>query len=187
MAKGIVVELTNDDIQYAVRQHSAKCMIARAVKRAHPDAEMVMVDIQTIRFTDAKTGERLSWLTPPPAQRQIVHFDGGELSEIEPITFRLLRRYAIRIQRQVEKGTPEQREAYRAAKRERRSTAGMRTRTADVAVGEGDVPVASVNKRPPRSPGTTKRIYGMRTLHVNQARARNGDLPPEPEPIPEGY
>jgi len=185
MAKGIVVELTDEDIQYAVRQNSAKCMIARALKRAHPAADKVMVDIQTIRFTDANTGERLTWLTPAEAQRQIVHFDAGELSELGSITFRLLRRYAFRIQRQTV-ATPEDRAHYAAARAEGRSTAGTR-RKVDVPVApvsDGEPGIIRHSRRPPRASGTTKRIYGMRTLHVNQARLRNGDLPAEPEVVP---
>ena len=176
MAKGIVVEITQEDISYGVRQHSAKCIIARSLKRAYPAAQKVSVDIQSIRFTNPKGPdgpERICWLTPPDAQRLIVYFDGGELSELEPFTFRLLRRYAFRIQRQVEQEGP----------RERKRGAPRAARRVDVPAGQG-TGVVPHHRKP--ATGTTQRVYGMRTLHVNQARVRNGDLG-EVEPIPEDY
>lgn len=179
MKASITVRVTDQDIARGVQAHSGKCMIAEALKRAYPEADKVMVDIQTIRFTDSETDERLLWLTPFNIQDLIVAFDAGELSRLEPVGFRLLRRSAQEVQRQLP-ATPEDREARNAAMREGKPTAGTHTVKAVPAAGGGVVPK---DKKARRS--STKRSYGRRALTVNQARARQGDLPPEPEPIPE--
>lgn len=52
-------------------------MIAEAVKAVRPDANHVSVDLQTIRFTDAKRGMRYTYLTPRIAQIALLKFDQG--------------------------------------------------------------------------------------------------------------
>lgn len=172
----IEVEITAEDIERGVRNHSGQCMVAQAVRRAYPKADRVMVDIQTIRFTDTATGRRLLWLTPAIAQDHIVAFDGGEYSRLHPFGLNLRRRDARTLQRKVPT-TPEDHERRKAADVAGKSTAGVR-HVADPPMGEG------VSRSARRSPATTSRSYGRRAIHVNQARVRTGDLPPEPEPIP---
>ena len=169
--KRIRVQVTEDDIMAGIRQSSVNCMVARALKRAHPEAERVMVDIQTIRFTDAD-GKRRLWLTPFPTQDLIVAFDAGEFSKLHPVVFQLQRKNAHRIHRQVPK-TPADGAKRNTARRKGESQAGAKT-------------VRTPGLRPAkRSPATTQRSYGRRAIHVNQARARAGDIPAKPEPVPE--
>ena len=71
------VEVTQDDIDKAVRGNSHSCMIAEAIKREVPHARNVAVDIQTIRLTDTKGKRRVSFLTPPKARFGLLDFDRG--------------------------------------------------------------------------------------------------------------
>jgi hypothetical protein len=64
-------------ITESIRRNSSHCMIAEAVKRTVPYATSVMVDLQSIRFTDKDRGLRYSYLTPRHAQLAIIAFDQG--------------------------------------------------------------------------------------------------------------
>lgn len=156
------VDVTADDYRAAVQNASARCAVARAVKRAFPDASRVMVDIQTIRFTRGE--ERFSWLTPAKAQDMIVAFDGGEWSRLEPFRFDLRRDKAIRIARKVF-ASAEDRERSNAARRKGETRAGMANEK------------RTAGARPPRrSMGGGDRAYGARALSINKYRAEDGLL-----------
>ena len=81
------IEVTEELISRSTRASSSHCMIADAIKAAIPGAARVMVDLQTIRFTDRKRGERRIYFTPPLCQQQLLRFDQG--TEIEAWSFRL--------------------------------------------------------------------------------------------------
>ncbi len=86
MAQKIVIEVTPDLLERATRRDSQHCMIAEAIKRKDPERyTQVYVDLQTIRWSDRKTGKRYTALTPTIAAQLLVDFDKGEV--LEPVTF----------------------------------------------------------------------------------------------------
>lgn len=80
-------EVTEKVIDRAVQRDSSHCVVADAIRECKPEATAVAVDLQTIRFSDKKTGKRYTFLTPPACQRTLVAFDQGE--EIAPFGFYL--------------------------------------------------------------------------------------------------
>lgn len=66
---------------------SQHCMIADAIKDACPSAQFIMVDLQTIRWTDRKKHLRITHLTPAIAQSNLLKFDQGE--QVKPFAFTL--------------------------------------------------------------------------------------------------
>jgi hypothetical protein len=71
------VRVEREVIDEATRADSSHCMIADAIRAQHPSASRIMVDLQTIRFTDTEKGKRYVWLTPALAQRALINFDQG--------------------------------------------------------------------------------------------------------------
>src|SRR5438128_1532541 len=76
--KIIDCRVTKALVDQATKKNSQHCMVAEAVKAAVPDAQHVMVDLATIRFTDTKRAKRLVYLTPKIAQQRLVDFDQGK-------------------------------------------------------------------------------------------------------------
>lgn len=83
----ITIEVTAELIEMALKANSNHCMIADAIKAAIPDAQKVSVDLQTIRWSDQKTGRRQVFLTPLKCQQKLLMFDQGV--EVYPWSFRL--------------------------------------------------------------------------------------------------
>jgi hypothetical protein len=71
----VVVEITPERYERAVRSASGGCLIADAIKEQGYTG--VSVDMATIRFTDLKVGKRYTYLTPAPAQHVLLAFDQG--------------------------------------------------------------------------------------------------------------
>ena len=156
------VEVIQDDYKRAAQKSSSRCAIARAIKRAFPESQRVMVDVQTIRFTEE--GQRYTWLTPNMAQDMIVAFDAGEWSRLEPFSFDLRRDQAFKVQQRIPN------EERNKALREGRSEAGpKRPRTK--------------NPRAPRR-SVADRAYGLRALAINKYRAQDGLIGKQPEKVP---
>lgn len=84
-SKYTTVHVTQEDIDRAMRNQSARCVIATAIARSIPGATKVAVDLQALRFT--VEGERHVYFTPPGAVGYVVAFDAGET--IHPFSFRL--------------------------------------------------------------------------------------------------
>jgi hypothetical protein len=88
---GMRVNVTAAIIETAIPENSSHCMIADAVKAAAVGKKMrisnVLVDLQSIRFTDRDTGKRWICWTPLQGQQAIQKFDAG--TKPEPFTFRL--------------------------------------------------------------------------------------------------
>jgi len=78
------IKITQEIIERATRANSGHCVIADAIKTQCPTASGVMVDLQTVRYTDREKGERYVWLTPTRAQQMLLAFDQGW--PIEPTT-----------------------------------------------------------------------------------------------------
>lgn len=75
-------------IDNGVERDSHRCMIADAIKEKCPRAQYILVDLQSIRFSDPDKGLRYTYLTPPTAQSALLRFDAGDKA-IRPFDFRL--------------------------------------------------------------------------------------------------
>jgi hypothetical protein len=82
------VRVSQEHIENGVCKDSHHCMIADAIKATYPAAQYILVDLQSIRFSDPDRGERYTYLTPPTAQANLLRFDRGDKS-IQPFTFTL--------------------------------------------------------------------------------------------------
>jgi hypothetical protein len=83
----IRVTITPELVERGVQEDSRHCMIAEAIKEQNPHFERVLVDLQTIRWSNPRTGKRYICLTPEVAGSLLVDFDQGR--EIEPFAFSL--------------------------------------------------------------------------------------------------
>src|SRR5437879_4702870 len=79
--------VTAENINDSLRAASGHCMIASAIKRKVPAARWVLVDLQTIRWTDRRVGLRFIYMTPRPAQQALLDFDRG--IPVKPFQFTL--------------------------------------------------------------------------------------------------
>jgi hypothetical protein len=62
-------------------------MIAEAIQQQRPEWKQILVDLQTIRWTNPRTRKRYVALTPEVAGSALVAFDRGE--QIQPFSFRV--------------------------------------------------------------------------------------------------
>lgn len=85
--KSISLSVTKNHIDQAVRADSHRCMIADAVAKHIPNAHFIMVDLQSIRFSDTKLGRRYIYMTPPSAQNALLRFDEGK--KVKPFSMTL--------------------------------------------------------------------------------------------------
>jgi hypothetical protein len=97
------ITVTTDHVRTAKRRDSHHCMIADAV-RDKTKTNFVLVDLQSIRFSNLKTGKRYFYLTPPIAQKAIIAFDRGQ--RVEPFSFTLARPVRVRNVRRQWVGDP---------------------------------------------------------------------------------
>lgn len=81
------ISVSQKNINDGKKKDSKCCMIADAIKERYPAAQFISVDLQSIRFTDAKRRKRLVYLTPPIAQLALVKFDLG--AKVSPFDFRV--------------------------------------------------------------------------------------------------
>lgn len=81
------VSVGKEHIENGVAKNSQHCMIADAIKDARPKAQFIMVDLQSIRFSDPTKGVRYTYLTPAIAQSAILKFDRGD--QVKPFSFSL--------------------------------------------------------------------------------------------------
>lgn len=75
----VTISITKELIEASKVRNSSHCMIAQAVKEAFPTASRVMVDLQSVRFTDPKKGLRYTYLTPERAKNALIEFDQGRI------------------------------------------------------------------------------------------------------------
>jgi len=73
-------------IESARRKDSHHCMIADAIKE-QLNVQFILVDTQSIRFSDPKYNKRYVFLTPPRAQNEILRWDRG--IDVQPFVFDL--------------------------------------------------------------------------------------------------
>ena len=81
------VHVSDRNIDESIRGDSHHCMIADAIKDAHPTAQFIQADVQSIRFSDPSTGKRYTYLTPPTAQAALWQFEAG--IRVKPFAFTL--------------------------------------------------------------------------------------------------
>jgi len=81
------IDVTQEHIKTASKRNSHHCAIADAVLDCVKDATYILVDLQSIRWTNKEIGERYIYLTPPIAQKLILKFDRG--IKCHPISFQL--------------------------------------------------------------------------------------------------
>src|SRR5436853_557361 len=83
------IQITQDNIDNAVKRNSHRCMIADAIQKEIDWAKYIMVDLQSIRFSDMDNNVRYFYLTPPKAQKELLNFDQGV--KVKPFTLTLVR------------------------------------------------------------------------------------------------
>lgn len=80
------ITVRRDHIASARRKDSHHCMIVDAIKE-QTNTQFIMVDTQSIRFSDPETRERYVYFTPPKAQEAILRWDRGV--DVQPFVFDL--------------------------------------------------------------------------------------------------
>ena len=73
----VKVNVTESIIAESKSRDSSHCMIAEGLKAAVPHAKYILVDLQSIRFTDTEKKLRYTYLTPRSAQIALIKFDQG--------------------------------------------------------------------------------------------------------------
>lgn len=71
------LKLTEEQRDKAIRSNSGGCLIADAIRQQYPQFTRIVVDMATIRFSDAARGLRFTYLTPPEAQHVLLSYDQG--------------------------------------------------------------------------------------------------------------
>lgn len=156
-APQLKVNVTKDCIDNGTERNSNHCMIAEAVKNARPNLSHVCVDIQTIRATNRKLGERYIWLTPKSAQQLIVDFDRGKRPTPFSVTLNAGQTVEVATMTAAHK---EKKRAYAAAAAKKNRKARL------IKNGRGNsIPHIHGGAQPPRSVGS-RRSFGLRTLNV---------------------
>lgn len=164
MATQHKISVTEDDIRRGIPEDSGLCVVATAIARHIPDAVRISVDLRTVRFTHAVTGERVQWLTPYAVSEYVVNFDAGD--SIKPFTFTLNSSDRVRIQRRVR--SEESYEKNAAAQRQRRAAA-------HVAAKPSPTKPTKRNPSPPTESGSEK-IDG--TASVEPVKPKRNPSPP---------
>lgn len=102
------IYVRQDHITHAVRRDSKRCMIATAVHDNIPWATYILVDSQSIRFSNYESGERYVYLTPPSVQQALLDFDSGVVVKPFSINMRLgyIRQMRVRQGNGVKPETP---------------------------------------------------------------------------------
>lgn len=111
MKRKITVEKSH--ITDSIRKDSRHCMIADAIKDTFPKAVYIMVDLQTIKFSDPVTHKRMVFLTPPTAQINLLKFDQGK--SVKPFTFNLPTPVSVVEMRKSDPDSPRRTEVKRKA------------------------------------------------------------------------
>lgn len=147
-------------------------MIADAVEAVYAEKHgttpcRVAVDVQSIRLTDRKRGQRFVYLTPRVAQRALVQFDQG-ITPTE-FTFRLQSGQVIPIKQKKNKPRSEAQRAHAkkiADKARRRAAAAKLHVSGKSAKHTGAVEINKIGgKAPPRAAlSGNRRQFGLKSL-----------------------
>lgn len=174
------IEVTEREGAQGVVRSGTKCMVALAIARRIEDAKHIMVDMQTIRFTRASTGERLVFLTPDRVAQYIVDFDAGD--PIDPFRFRLGGPIRVRRRLSVPELPALEQSGVRSAStvNDQREPRGSRVESASRRGADSTPaprPKTASDRGGRKPPPTTwkggRRYYGHRGLRINQDRFRD--------------
>ena len=126
----LTVQITEENWERAIASNSGGCLIADALKAQYPEYTGVTVDMATIRFSDRKSGQRFTYLTPQSGQHLLLSLDQGWASKM--ISEIILKR-AVKIDRIIR--SPKEKAAKEARRLERKAEL-----EAKVEAGEGLTP-----------------------------------------------
>jgi hypothetical protein len=87
VAGPVKIHVTPELIERATYRDSRHCVVAEALQLARPHFKNILVDLQTIRWTNPRTRKRYICLTPEIAGQALVDFDQG--NPIQPFTVNL--------------------------------------------------------------------------------------------------
>jgi hypothetical protein len=79
VAGPVKIHVTPELIDRATYRDSRHCVVAEALQLARPHFKNILVDLQTIRWTNLRTRKRYICLTPEIVGRALVDFDQGNL------------------------------------------------------------------------------------------------------------
>jgi hypothetical protein len=96
MPTAYAISVSRETIERATQRDSRHCMIAEAIKEAHPSWEAITVDLATARWTNPRTKKRYICLTPNEGRNAIIAFDGGLPVEPFDLSFRAVQITPIR-------------------------------------------------------------------------------------------
>jgi hypothetical protein len=157
------VDCTQKDIDKGIINNSSKCVVAQSLARAKKDARRIVVDTQTIRFTEGD--QRLVYLTPFVVQQYVVAFDAGDL--ITPFRFQL----RDPVKAKTAHLTPTGKKRMKEYNRKIRSGSAAQRATATMIRKDGESPLVEYSherQAPPTVYRNRNREYGMRALRVNR-------------------
>jgi len=174
-ASRVKIEVTQDDIDRAIRNDSARCVAVQAIARTLKEASGVRVDTQTVRFRVGE--ERYQYLTPASCAAYVVDFDAGD--KIEPFSFTLRDPRIVAVQHRDKIGKLV--EAENIARR--RGKPPRPLPDVDESEQPAETPsgylskaghVTAVGRRPTRAVfgSNGRRVYGQRVLRYNRDRAQ---------------
>jgi hypothetical protein len=153
------IKITEEIAERACRRNSRHCMIAEAIKEAMPWVARIMVDLQTIRWSDPRVGLRYIFLTPLAAQKALVRFDAGE--PVAPFSFTLRGGRAVSMLSGGGSTGKPQRQVHNLGKQRITSVQKARDNSGIVdVVGGKSPPVLS----PRHASNQSERIFGLRAF-----------------------
>lgn len=171
----ITIEVTERDIERAIRNDSYTCVVAQAIARTIPEATRIEVDTQAIRFS--VPGERRLYLTPYVVSGYVIAFDAGD--PIEPFKFQLRDPKVVARNKLTEAGKAVKRAQVRASRAKKKEAPATVTTKLDQEVESVKAAYEGVaksertgRKAPPRVFKKKKRAYGHRVLRINEDAAQ---------------
>jgi hypothetical protein len=87
VAAAVKIHVTPELIERATYRDSRHCVVAEALQLARPHFRNILVDLQTIRWTNSRTRRRYICLTPEVVCQALVDFDQGHV--IQPFAVNL--------------------------------------------------------------------------------------------------
>lgn len=139
----VVLDITEDIIQSAVRANSSACVYADAIKAQVPNATRVSVDLATMAWTDPRAGVRYTYLTPDAARVSLFGFDRG----VSPVPHELVLHRAVRVSAITQARSRAERRARRLAELESKAARGDLSATEKRALAVLKATPARPNKR----------------------------------------
>jgi hypothetical protein len=163
---GIKLKINSAHISGAIKGDASHCMIAESIRTKFPQARWILVDAQTIRWTDRSQRKRYKYLTPLAAQRALVKFDSDE--PVAPFTINLGRPVIITPLRPVAKRRPQNSKMTKGKKHSIGIASPKEMRKRLLAAARGEAPPVTKDakhkhkKTAPES--SAMRTHGLRNL-----------------------